>query len=139
MRVIAHYLDGRILKGESLDVDVRRPTCHITPAGGLRQPRVAVHLAELKALYFVRSLVGDRHHQEADALIPADPRRRGAHPVEVTFLDGERLLGLTLRHPVADEQFFLVPADPASNNVRVLVNRAAVAAITEIEESASRP
>ena len=137
MHVVAHYLDGCILKGESLDVDVRRPTCHITPAGD-PNAHVSVHLAELKALYLVRSLAGDRQHHEADALTPADPRRRGAHPVEVTFPDGERLLGLTVRHPVTVDNFFLLPADPGSNNQRVLVNRAAVIAITEMKESTAR-
>ena len=33
--VVAHYLDGRVVKGVSLDVDPGRPVCHIrTPAEG---------------------------------------------------------------------------------------------------------
>ena len=30
--VVAHYLDGRVVKGVSLDVDPGRPVCHNTNA-----------------------------------------------------------------------------------------------------------
>lgn len=128
MNVVAHYMDGRVLKGASMDLDPGRPICHVTPLGGAR---VKVELGELKALFVVRSLEGDPRHLELTGLAEGDARRRGAHPVEVTFHDGERLLGLTLHRPVEGERFFLLPADPGSNNVRILVNRGAVASIRE--------
>ena len=125
MRVVAHFLDGRVLKGESLDIDAGRPICHIIP----RPPgqRVRVELADLKALYMVRSFAGDPARDDIDWLADGDPRRRGAHAVELLFRDGERLAGLTIHYPPARDFFFLLPADPNSNNQRILVNGAAVA------------
>ena len=47
--VVAHYLDGRVVKGVSLDVDPGRPVCHIrTPAEGTLE----VKIKDLMALFF---------------------------------------------------------------------------------------
>lgn len=120
--VVAHFLDGRVIKGSSLDVDVGRPTCHIKTA----EKTVEVKLTALKALYFVKDLVGNSKREDSLALAAADERARGSFPIEVEFADGERLVGLTVRYPPVRPFFFVLPADPNSNNVRVLVNRTAV-------------
>jgi hypothetical protein len=133
MHVVAHYRDGRVVKGTSLDLDPGRPVCHVAMDFG---PLVKVALKELKALYVVRTLAGDRRRSDRQEVEPDDLRRRGAHAVEVTFADGEQLVGLTLHHPIAGEHFFLLPADPESNNVRILVNRGAVSAIREVSGAA---
>jgi hypothetical protein len=121
--VVAHYLDGRVVKGISLDVDPGRPVCHIrTPAHGTLE----VKLTELKALFFVKDLVGNSGRNDVLKLEPSDGRARGAYPIELEFADGEQLVGLTVRYPPIRPFFFVLPADSRSNNVRVLVNRAAV-------------
>ncbi|MCC6317982.1 MAG: hypothetical protein IT361_09850 [Gemmatimonadaceae bacterium] len=122
--IVARYADGRIVKGTSLDVAQDRPTCHVRTATG---DMVEVELKDLKALFFVKSLDGDRTHQEGTTVDPADPRLRGARLVEVTFHDGERVVGLALRYPPNKPYFFLTPADSVSNNLRILVNRAQIA------------
>ncbi len=38
-------------------------------------------------------------------------------------LDGEQLLGLTVRFPPVKPFFFILPADGASNNIRILVTK----------------
>jgi len=120
--VVAHYLDGRLVKGISLDVDPGRPICHIrTDQGALE-----VKLSDLKALFFVRDLAGRSGRKDILQLEPGDGRARGAYPIELEFQDGERLVGLTVRYPPVRPFFFVLPADAGSNNVRVLVNRAAV-------------
>lgn len=121
--VVARYLDGRVIKGVSLDVDPGRPTCHVRT---LDQGVVEVKLAQLKALFFVKSLTGNPAHEEGNTIEPADARGLGSYRIEVTFADGERLVGLTVRYPPIRPFFFVLPADSRSNNVRVLVNRAAV-------------
>lgn len=121
--VVAHYLDGRMVKGVSIDVDPGRPTFHVRTVD---RGAVEVKLADLKALFFVKDLVGDPKRQEASAIMSDDDRARGAQPIEVEFADGERIVGLTVRYPPVRPFFFILPADPRSNNVRVLVNRAAV-------------
>jgi hypothetical protein len=130
--VVAHYLDGRLVKGSSLDVDPGRPSCHVRTAD---RNTIEVKLAELKALYFVRSLDGDPARPRGSTVDPADPRARGAHRVELQFADGERLVGLTGRFPPVRPFFFVLPADGGGNNVRILVNRAAVVRIDQPELS----
>ncbi len=122
--VVAHYIDGRLVKGTSLDIDPGRPTCHIKTAD---QGTVEVKLADLKALYFVRDLAGNPKYEEGTAVGPGDARARGAQRIELQFADGERVVGLTVRFPPVRPFFFVLPADDHSNNIRILVNRAAVA------------
>ena len=133
--VVARYADGRTVKGNSLDVDPNRPQCHVRTSDG---QMVEIALADLKALFFVRTQAGDPEHHEGRAIEPADPRLRGARLIEVTFRDGETVVGLATRYPPNRPFFFLVPVDPASNNVRVLVNQAEIAAMTALEPPASR-
>jgi 23S rRNA pseudouridine1911/1915/1917 synthase len=56
---------------------------------------------------------------------------RSAALIEVEFVDGERILGLTVRYPPIKPFFFVLPADDSSNNVRILVNRAAVRTMSQ--------
>jgi hypothetical protein len=121
--VVAHYLDGRVVKGISLDVDPGRPVFHIKTAV---QGTLEVKLTELKALFFVKDLVGNSRRSDVLALEPSDGRARGSYPIELEFADGEQLIGLTVRYPPVRPFFFVLPADARSNNLRVLINRAAV-------------
>ncbi|HZE74110.1 MAG TPA: hypothetical protein VE091_02305 [Gemmatimonadales bacterium] len=121
--VVAHYLDGRLIKGTCLDIDPARPTCHVKTA---EKGMVQVMLAQLKALFFVRSLGGDPSYHEVQALDSSDVRARGAALIELQFADGERVVGLTTRFPPVRRFFYVLPADVRSNNIRMLVNRSAV-------------
>jgi uncharacterized protein DUF6982 len=127
--VVARFIDGRIVKGVSLDVDPGRPTCHIKQEG--QRQMVEVKLADLKALFFVKTLAGDSGHQEASTLDPGDARARSFSTIAIEFKDGECIVGLTARYPPIRPFFFVVPVDTASNNVRILVNRAAVANLSQ--------
>jgi hypothetical protein len=129
-KIVARYADGRLLKGSSLDVDPARPRCHVRLADGTMTP---VQLSELKALFFVKSLEGNAKHVEGGEIAPTDPRRRGSKLVQVTFHDGERIVGLSVRYPPNGEFFFLVPVDSRSNNLRILVNSAQVRSTTLVE------
>jgi hypothetical protein len=87
--VVAHYLDGRVVKGISLDVDPGRPLFHIRTAQGTLE----VKLTELKALFFVKDLVGNSGRNDVLALEPSDGRARGSYPIELEFADGEHRSG----------------------------------------------
>ncbi len=131
--VVANFLDGRIVKGTSLDIDPGRPVFHIRTDTGMETLR----LAEAKALFFVRSLTGDKDRSDVQQVQPEDVRARGAARVELVFKDGERILAFTNRYPPPGAFFFVVPVDPGSNNTRILVNAAALASVRSA--SASRP
>ena len=110
--VVARYIDGLVVKGTCLDVDPARPTCHIkTPGHGM----VEVKLAEIKALFFVKDIVGDSTHQEGSTVAPDDTRARSFAAIELQFKDGERVTGLTARFPPVRPFFFVLPpsAPPA--------------------------
>ena len=121
--VVARFLDGKVIKGVSLDVDPNRPIFHVRTG---ERRMVEVKLTTLKALYFVKDLVGDAKRDDSALLAEADERSHGSYPIDIEFVDGERLVGFTVRYPPIRPFFFVLPADVRSNNVRVLVNRAAV-------------
>jgi hypothetical protein len=127
--VVARYIDGRIVKGTCLDVDPGRPTCHIKTVD--QGKMVEVKLADLKALFFVKDYAGNAAHQEGTAVDPADARGRSFSAIDLQFKDGERIVGLTARFPPIRPFFYVLPVDTKSNNIRILVNRAAVVKITQ--------
>lgn len=125
-QVVARFIDGRLIKGTSLDVDPAKAACHIRTRDGAIY---TVELIELKALFFVKSLAGNATHDEAMELETADRRQFGSALVELTFADGERMIGLTNRANPSGEFFFVLPVDSRSNNIRILVNRSALKSI----------
>lgn len=120
--VVARFLDGRVIKGTSLDIDANKPTFHVRPP---EDKTVEVRLTDLKALFFVRSLEGDPGRAEDIVPKSGDVRARGANVVSLKFADGETMVGMTMSYPPRPF-FFLNPVDPKSNNIRILVNRSAV-------------
>jgi hypothetical protein len=127
--VVARFNDGRLLKGSTLDVDPGRPKFHIRGDDGTMQP---VLLSDLKALFFVKSFDGDSAHVDAQEIAPVDPRLRGSRLVELTFADGEKIVGLCQRYPPNRPYFFVVPVDTDSNNVRILINSAALTGMAPV-------
>lgn len=121
-RVVARALDGTMVKGTCLAVDPARPTCQIRTA----TVPVDIPLAQLKALFFVRDLVGNARREDSQVLDPDDPRLAGANLVEILFQDGERLMGLAEEFPPDLPFWYVTPLDAGSNNLRILVNQAAV-------------
>jgi hypothetical protein len=59
----------------------------------------------------------------------ADPRATGAKRLKITFRDGEELVALAPTYEGTRPLFYVLPADPNSNNIRILVNRTAVASV----------
>lgn len=127
--IVANFIDRTVQKGMSLDVDPKRPTCHLkTVTGGM----IEVALADVKALFFVKTATGRPDYNDAKEVAPGDSRLVGAKRVSVTFADGEKIVGLMNRFPPITPYFFMLPIDPLSNNIRILVNRAAVKEMVEL-------
>ena len=81
-----------------------------------------VPLTQLKALFFVRDFAGNPTYKDQKAFT-APPEGR---ELEVTFDDGEVLLGSTLSYQPEAHGFIVHPADKHGNNIRVFVSSAAV-------------
>jgi len=122
-KVVAHYLDGRLVKGETFDLAAARPTCSIHTLDG---QAVSVALSELKCLFVVRDHAGRPEYEEEKAVNPRDPRARGARWLEMKFADGEIVVGLSTNYSAESPVFAVVPADARSNNARMIVNRGAL-------------
>lgn len=128
--VVARFRDGRVLKGSSLDAHSRKPTFHLrSPEGEMEE----VTLADLKAVFFVRSLEGDSTRDDSQEPDPTDRRARGMKIVRISFDDDEEIVGLTSHYPATRPFFFVLPVDDQSNNVRILVNRDAIEEIELVE------
>src|SRR5215470_3130333 len=137
-KVVARYADGRIVKGYTYDFDPAQRRFHVfaqPPPGG---PCARVVVGDLKAVFFVRDLVGNPSHQDGQKFPPGSAN--SGLQVEVRFRDGEVMLG-TADSPISDPQgFFLTPADPHSNNLRVYVVKTCTRAVYPLERAAtSRP
>jgi len=129
--IVAHMLDGSILKGVSLDVDAKKPTCHLRPRDG--EP-IEIALADTKALFFVKTEAGRPEYNEVKQSSQGDVRLVGAKRMKARFADGEEIVGITNRFPPITPYFYMLPMDPVSNNIRILVNKAAVKEMEEVTE-----
>ena len=124
-KIVAHTLDGRVVKGLTHDFDPAREFFHILPAEGGGVP-VRLRLGDLKALFFVRDYLGNREYNAPRGFGPAPPQGRRC---VVTFTDGEVIFGFTPDHEDGAAGFTLYPSDPTDNNLRLFVASAAVRSI----------
>lgn len=124
LKVVARYTDGRIVKGLSQDFFPNKDRFHIYLAENLSGEAVEVLLKELKAVFFVRDFSGNARYNERKEYTAED--KPSGRKIEVTFADGEVLVGTTLGYDPKRPGFFLFPADPKSNNVRVFALATAV-------------
>jgi len=127
--IVAHFINGKVAKGLSLDVDPNKPLCHLkTDGGGM----VEVALKDVKALFFVKTATGRKEHNESREIVPGDSRLVGTKRVRLVFADGEELIGLMNRYPPLGNFFYMLPVDLESNNIRILINRASVKGMAEL-------
>jgi hypothetical protein len=126
-RVVARFVDGRVLKGTTNDFSVSRDFFHLIPPEPGAAP-VRVTLPQLKALFFVKDHAGNSAYNEKKAFEKLVPGRK----LQVTFRDGEVLVGSSTAYDAARPGFFLMPADPRSNNDRIYVVTKAVRSVAFI-------
>jgi hypothetical protein len=126
-KVVARYADGRLAKGYTFDFSPAQSRFHVFPQPSATGPSTQILVRELKAIFFVRDLVGNPARQDGQKF-PSGETAAASH-VEVRFSDGEVMVG-TADSPTTDPLgFFLIPADHESNNLRVYVVAAATRAI----------
>jgi hypothetical protein len=120
--VVIRFLDGGTLKGGTHDFAPNKPEFHVQPRDEKSAP-ARISLATLKAVFFVKSLEGNKYHVEDKSFgrTPEQGRR-----IKVTFKDGEEIVGFTSGYAPDRPGFFVVPTDPASNNHRIFVVNSAV-------------
>jgi hypothetical protein len=119
--VVVRFVDGSTMKGGTLDFAPGKPKFHVQPHGA-----TPILLAAVKAVFFVKSFEGNREHVEGKSFgeIPDQGRR-----IKVTFKDREEIVGFTTGYAPDRPGFFVVPADPRSNNLRIFVVNTAVSKV----------
>ncbi len=118
-KVVVAYLDGRRVKGYTNDFSPARDQFFLFPEGAEPAPGARgtpVRLAELKALFFVKQFAGDSTHITPTA-VAQQPGKR----LEVTFPDGETLIGFSVAYNPKALGFFMQSGDTAGNNERIFV------------------
>jgi hypothetical protein len=119
-KVVAHYRDGRILKGWTADFLATKDHFHLSveDAAPAAKPSL-VALSELKAVFFVKDFRGNPAHGRSNEFLAIKPI--AGRKIRVVFQDGEELVGTTQGYAPGRPGFFLVPADPDSNTDRCFV------------------
>ena len=130
-KVVARYADGRLVKGYTFDFGPSQPRFHVFEQPSASGPSTQVLVRELKAVFFVRDLIGNPARQDGQKF-PSGEATAGPH-VKVRFHDGEVMVGTADSPPTDPIGFVLIPADPESNNLRVYVVAAATRAVYPLE------
>ena len=117
-KVLLAYLDGRRERGCVYDFSPLKDTFRLSPENGLLQLRgPEVDLKDLKAVFFVKDFRGNSKYKESKKVEEGKPGRK----VEVTFSDGEKVVGTTQAYNPQSKGFFVFPADGKSNSLRIFV------------------
>ena len=124
VKVVARYINGKRVKGFSQDFFPNKDRFHISPAAKPPEEAVEVIIKDLKAVFFVRDFAGNYQYDERKSYMEGE--RPSGRKIEVMFKDGEVMVGTTLGYDPSRPGFFLFPADPKSNNIRVFAVSTAV-------------
>ena len=126
-KVVAHFVDGRLLKGYTHDFTPARDMFHLTSQ--LEEDfgtTYDVNISDLKAVFFVKTFKGNLGYKEKKRYEDVDAARLRGMRIRVEFNDGEIIRGISLGYSKSKKGFFVVPVDPQSNNDRIYVIAAAV-------------
>ena len=136
-RVVARFIDGRVLKGYVRKFSTESDIVDISEAGSGKEHRIST--VDLKALFFIKSFEGDSAYRERKAF---GIRAHKGHKVYIKFNDQESLMGFIEGAVpwdkgffVSDEGhktkgFFMLPADHDSNNEKVFVVASSIDDVT---------
>jgi hypothetical protein len=131
IRIVARYTDGRIIKGWTPDFFPKKPSFHVYRSIAESSGEgILVFLKELKAVFFVKDLTGDPSYSERKEF--AENQVLHGRKMEVSFKDGETLVGTTTGYDPQREGFFLFPVDPRSNNLRIYIVAASVEKVSPL-------
>lgn len=129
MKVIARYRDGRMVRGTTRNL---RPetneTFHLLPCGhGAHDPLMVISLADLKAVFVVKTFSGDPAYTPSNDL---PPQAGHGLVLDVEFLDGEHIRGQSMTFTTRGQGFWMTPVDEGSNNRRIYVVREATRSVS---------
>ncbi len=122
-KVVLHYKTGNVVKGMTHDFVAEKPKFHLIHQDGHIEE---IETEKLKAVFFVKSYEGNKDYQDVKGFSKIDPVTFRGMKIKVTFQDNEVIYGATLGYNKTRKGFFVLPADPESNNIRIYVVASAV-------------
>lgn len=127
-KIVVRFQDGHMMKGFTNDFLPNKEMFHLVPMDSPPGSKpLDVRIPELKAVFFVKEFGGNPQYKEKkefDTMKPVMGRK-----IEVTFKDGEIMVGTTQGYQPGRPGFFVVPADPQSNIERCFVVSVATTAV----------
>ncbi|MCP4639000.1 MAG: hypothetical protein GY851_01130 [bacterium] len=132
-RLVVRYKEGATKCGMCYALNSKDTAFHLdmvdnegVSSGATEQ----IRFEDLKAVFYVKSF--DGKYDKATRYREWTPQGNELH---VEFTDGEVLRGVTV-HPynLNDARFHLIPADPTTNNISILVEASAVKAVYTPDE-----
>ena len=126
-KVVLRFKDGRVLKGFTQDFFPHKDRFHLFPVDKPPGLPIEVFMKELKAAFVVRDFVGNSRYAERKEYL--EEEKPSGLKIEVTFVDGEVLVGSTLGYDLKRLGFFVFPADPNSNNIRIFAVSSGVGSV----------
>ena len=130
-KVVLRHRNGELAKGFTQDFFPNKDRFHLIPADKSSAPAIEVSMKDLKAIFMVRDFNGNPQYKERKKYLEGE--KPSGQKIEVTFTDGEVMVGSTLGYDTKRSGFFLFPADPESNNIRVFAVSSAVAKVRHLQ------
>jgi hypothetical protein len=127
-KVVGRTLDGRVIKGFTLDFAPDKEKFHVVAAGDDKKV-TEVQVSDLKALFYVKSFTGDAKRPTRAPKSRNELTGVAGTKMKITFNDGEVLFATTNGYSPGRMGYFVLPVEKTSNNVRVFVVASAVQAV----------
>jgi hypothetical protein len=135
VKVVVRYTNGEVAKGFTHDFFPNKDLFHLFPNENDSGESIEVRLQELKAVFMVQDFTGTPQYDPRNLFL--DEEKPTGRKVEIRFRDGETLVGSILGYDSKRQGFFLFPADPKNNNMRVFVISSAVKKVRFLDLTAT--
>lgn len=122
-KVVIHLKDGTVKKGNTSDFLPNKKSFHLNLVDGGVE---TIDVDTMKALFFVKDYEGNKDHKRDYSDVIAG----GGKKVEVSFNDGETIIGYVLGYSPERQGFIMTPADVSGNNERIFVVQTAIKQVT---------
>jgi hypothetical protein len=130
IKVVARYTNGSMIKGLTYDFFPNKDRFHIIPVDNRAGETIEVIVNHLKGVFMVRDFSGDAKYKERKTYKEGDTPY--GVPLEVTFADGEVMVGSSMGFDPKRIGFFISPVDPMNNNVRVFAVISSIKGIRQL-------
>jgi len=131
LRIVARYRDGRLVKGSTNNFSPGGVNFLMMPVGAAPgTPPTLVDVKSLKAVFFVRDFAGNRNRQDKQTF--DGQRVYQGRRVKVQFADGEVFIGSAPSYNPSMPGFFVFPADPQSNTIKIYAVAESVRSVTPL-------